>query len=92
MQELTNYNFKIVYGPGTKGRKPHALSRRPDYRPEERSRHTEQSILKTEHFQISVIYQKRSGKMGLTPEKQESTSLRIMKLSDKASVPTKGSQ
>jgi len=90
-QELTNYNFKIVYRPGSRWRKPEALSRRPDYRPEERARHTEQSILKTEYFQISVIHQKRSAETALTPEKREATSLRIIKHSDKAIGPTKGS-
>jgi len=33
-QELTNSNFKIVYGPGSRDGKPEALSRRPEYRPE----------------------------------------------------------
>jgi len=91
-QELTNYNFKIVYRAGNRGGKPNALSRRPEYHPEEGARHTEQSILKTEHFQISVIHQKRSAETGLTPEKREPTSLRIRKLSDKAIIPTKGSR
>jgi len=57
-QELTNYNFKIVYRPRSRGGKPDALSRRPEYRPEEGARHSEQSILKSEHFQISVVHQK----------------------------------
>jgi len=90
-QELTNYNFKIVYRPGNKGGKPDTLGRRPDYRPEEGARHSEQSILKSEHFQISIIHQKRSPETALTPEKREPTSLRIMRLSDKAIIPTKGS-
>ena len=74
-QELTNYNFKIVYRPGSRGGKPNALSRQPEYRPEEGARHTEQSILKNEHFQISVIHQKRSGETAFNPEKREPTSL-----------------
>jgi len=57
-QELTNYDLKIVYRPGSRGGKPDALSRRPEYRPEEGAHHCEQSILKSEHFQISVIHQK----------------------------------
>jgi len=89
---LTNYNFKIVYRPGSRGGKPNALSRRPEYRPEEGARHSEQSILKSEHFQISVIHQKRNAETALVPEKRGPTSLRIMKLSDKAIIPTKGSQ
>jgi len=91
-QELTNYNFKIVYRLGSRGGKPDALSRRPEYRPEEGARHSEQSILKSEHFQISVIHQKRNAETALVPEKREPTSLRIMKLSDKALIPTKGSR
>jgi len=90
-QELTNYNFKIVYQPGSRGGKPDALSRRPEYCPEEGARHSE-SILKSEHFQLSVIYQKRSAETALIPGKREPTSLRIMKLSDKAIIPTKGSR
>jgi len=39
-QELTNYNFKIVYRPGSRGGKPNALSRQPEYRPEEGAHHT----------------------------------------------------
>jgi len=89
---LTNYNFKIVYRPGSTGGKPDALSRRPEYRPEEGARHSEKSIWKSEHFQISVIHQKRSAETALIPEKRETTSLRIMKLSDKATIPTKGSR
>jgi len=91
-QELTNYNFKIVYRLGSRGRKPNVLSRRPEYRPEEGARHTEQSILKPEHIQISVIDQKQSAETALTPERREPPSLRIMKLSDKGIVPTKGSR
>jgi len=48
--------------------------------------------LKTKHFQISVIHQKQSAEMALTPERREATSLRIMNLSDKARVPTKRSR
>jgi len=29
-QELTNYNFKLVYRPGSRGGKPDELSRRPE--------------------------------------------------------------
>jgi len=68
-QELTNYNFKIVYRPGSRGGKPDALSRRPEYRPEEGARHSEQSILKLEHFEISIIHQKRNAETPLIPEK-----------------------
>ena len=54
-QQLANYNFKILYRPGKRGGKPDTLSRRPDYRPEEGATHREQSILKPDHFQISLI-------------------------------------
>jgi len=91
-QGLTNYNFKIVYRPGSRGGKPDALRRRPEYRPEEGTRHREQWILKSEHFQISVIHQKRNAETALVPERREPTSVRIMKLSDKAIIPTKGSR
>ena len=91
-QELTNYNFKIVYGPRSRGRKPDGLSRRPEYRPEDGARHSEQSILKSEHFQISVMYQKQSVETALILETRESENLRIMKLSEKAIIPTKGSR
>jgi len=91
-QELTNYNFKIVYRPGSRGGKPDAVSRRPEYGPEEGARHSEQSILKAEHYQISVIHQKRNAETALIPEKREPTSLRIKKLSDKAIIQTKGSR
>jgi len=91
-QGLTNYNFKIVYRPGSRGGKPDALSRRPEYRPEEGAHHSEQSILKSEHIQISVNHQKPNAETALVPEKPEPTRLRIMKLSDKAIIPMKGSQ
>jgi len=48
--------------------------------------------MKTEHFQISVIHQKRSAETALIAEKRESTSLTIMKLSDKAIIPTRRSR
>ena len=39
---LANINFKIVYRPGSQSGKPEALSRRPEYRPEEGATHREQ--------------------------------------------------
>jgi len=89
-QELTNYNFKIFNRPGSTGGKPDALSRQADYRPEEGARHSEQSILKSQHFQISIIHLKQNAETALTLERHEPTSLGIMKLSDKAIIPTKG--
>jgi len=89
---VDDFTFKIVYRRGSRGGKPDALSRRPVYRPEEGARHSEQSILKSEHFQISIIHQKRSAQTAITPEKREPTSLPIIKISDKAIIPTKGSR
>jgi len=74
-KELTNNNFKILFRPGSRGWKPDALSRRPQYRAEEGACYTEPSLLKTEHFQISVFHQKRNAKTGLIPERRESTTL-----------------
>jgi len=91
-QELTNYNFKILCRPGSRGGRPDALSRWPEYCPQEGARHSEQSILKSENFQISVIHQKRGVATALFPETHESGNLRIMKVSDKAIIPTKGSR
>ena len=45
-QKLYDFNFVIVYRPGVKGDKPDALSRRPEYRPEEGATHREQQILR----------------------------------------------
>jgi len=91
-QELTNYNLNIVYRPGNRGGKPNASNRRPEYCPEEGARYSELSILKAEHFQISVIHQRRRAETARVPEKREHTRLRIMKLSDKAIIATKGSR
>jgi len=91
-QELINYNFKIDYGPGSRGGKPDASSRRPEYRPEEGAHHSEQSILKSEHFEFSVIHQTRSAETALIPETRKSENLRIRKLSDKAIIPMIGPQ
>jgi len=67
--ELTNYNFKIVYRPESRGGKPDVLSQRLENRPGEGAPHSELSILKSNHFQISIIHQKRSAETPLTPEK-----------------------
>jgi len=91
-QGLTNYNFKIVYLPASRGGNSDALGRWPEYHPQEGARHSEQSILKTEHFQISIIHHKRSAERALTPDECKPTCLPIMKLAEKAIVPTKGSR
>ena len=89
---MRNYNFKTVHRLGSRGGKPDGLGRRPEYRPEEGAGHSEQSILKSQHFQISIIHQKRSAQTALTSEKREPPSVRIMKLSDKEIIPTKESR
>jgi len=57
-QRLFDFNFKIVYCPGTKEGKPDALSSRSEYRPEEGVTHREQQILQPKHFgkfQIALV-------------------------------------
>ena len=74
--------------------KPDALSRRPEYRPEEGATHREQSILKPEHFQISLVQlghdQEDEGYESDISEQDD--SLRIKLLSSKAKMPSKGSR
>ena len=90
---MANFNFKIVYGPGSRGGKPDALSRRPEYRPEEGATHREQSILKPEHFEISCCHKKDRIQVGLIKQKIRTTNrLRIKILSQQAIIPTKGSR
>ena len=54
-QQLANYNSRIVYRPGKRRGKPEALSRQPEYHPEERATHREPSILKPDQFEISLV-------------------------------------
>ena len=92
-QELANFNFKIVYRPGTCGGKPDALSRRPEYRPKEGAEHTQQSILKPEHFQVTLIQpSKGQEKSGYEKKHLEVGRLRIRRLHPKAKMPTRGSR
>ena len=88
---MANYNFKIVYRPGICSGEPDALSRRREYCPEEGARCDEHTILKLEHFQISVIYQKRASQKGLEPTKPKPDALRVRRLTEKATTSTKGS-
>ena len=92
-QWLANFNFKIVYRLGSRGEKSDALSRRPEYRPEEGATHREQSILKPEHFEISCCHRKDRIQVGLVKRKVTTTNrLRIKRLSQQAIIPTKGSR
>ena len=88
---MTEFNFKIVYRPGTRGGKPDALSRRPEYRPEEGAAHSEQSILKPEHFQISIVRGEIEGRFD-TGNTELEHRIRIKRLSNDAILPTKGSR
>ena len=64
---MTNYNFRIVYRPGMPGGKPDVLSRWPEYSPEEGAQPDEQTILKPEHFQVSVIHRKKASLKAMVP-------------------------
>jgi len=92
-QWLANFNFKTVYRPGSRGRKPDALSRRPEDRLEEGATHREQTILEPEHFQVSLCHSKDRIQVSLVEEKKRITNrLRIKRLQRTAMVPTKGSR
>ena len=92
-QKLSGFNFKIVYRPGTKGGKPDALSRRPEYRPEEGATHREQQILQPKHFgkfQIAVVWGSNAEQLqqGLSQMEKEA-GIRVQRLSEDARIPTK---
>jgi len=93
VQLLVSFNFKIIYRPGSRSGKPDALSRRPEYRPEEGAEHTEQSILKPEHFSISLVkdepVQEKLKKQMLV---QRATAIQVMKMAVKATLPSRGSR
>jgi len=92
-QRLADYHFKIVDRPGKRGGKPDTLSRRPEYRPEEGAKHSEQSILKPEHFQISLIHEDDEDEGYMSePEPTLKNGIRVKRLSSKAILPTKGSR
>jgi len=92
-QGLANFNFKIVYCPGSRGGRPDALSRRPEYRLEEGATHREQTNLKPEHFQVSLCHRKDRIQVSLVEEKKRRTNRpRIKRLQRNAIVPTKCSR
>jgi len=92
-QRLVDYHFKIVYCPGKRGGKLHAPSRRPEYHPQEGAEHSEQSLLKPEHFQMSLIQQDDEDEGYISElEPTIKNGIRVKRLSSKASVPTKGSR
>jgi len=92
-QWLANFNFKMVYRPGSRGGKPDALSRRPEYRPEEGATHCEQTILKPEHFEVSLCNKKDRIQVRLVEGKKVARNwLRINRVEQNAIVPTKGTR
>src|ERR1700712_38617 len=83
----------MVYQPSALGGKADALSRRPEYRPEEGAKHSEQSILRPEHFELSLIHAEDEDEGYITePEQETVQGIRIKRLSAKATTPTKGSR
>ena len=92
-QWLANFNFKIVYRPGSRSGKPDALSRRPEYHPEGGATHREQWILKPEHVQLSVCYRKDRIQRSLVRKKTPASKwLRIKRLSKDEKLHAKGSR
>ena len=93
---MCGFNFKIIYRPGTKGGKPDALGRRPEYRPEKGATHHEQQILKPQHFgkfQIAVVWGTDSEQLQQElPCMEKEMGIRIQRLDGKARIPTKGSK
>jgi len=95
-QKLSGFNFKIVYRPRTKGCKPDALSRRPEYHPEEGATLREQQILQPKYFgkfQIAVVWGLKAEQLqkGL-PQMEKEMGIRVQRLSEDAQIPTKGSK
>jgi len=92
-QRLADYHFKRVYRLGKRGGRPDELSRRPEYRPEERAKHSEQSILKPELYQISLIHEDDEDEGYISePEPGIRNGVRVKRLSNQAILQTKGSR
>jgi len=92
-QLLGSFNFKIIYQPGSRSGKQDGLSRRPEYRPEEGAENTKPSILKWEHFSISLVqneqFQEKLTKWMLL---QQAAAIPVMKMTAKATLPSRGSR
>jgi len=69
-QWVDNFNLKIVYHPGSRGGKPDALSPPPEYRLDEEGTQDEQTILKPEHFEVSLCHKKDRIQVGLVEGKK----------------------
>ena len=82
-----------MYRPGTRGGKPDALSRRPEYHPDDGATHCQESILKPDHFQILLVQvgYKDEDERYESDTAEEDNSLRIKLLTSRANMPTKGS-
>jgi len=92
-QLLASFNFKIVYRLGSRSGKPDALSRRLEYGPEEGAEHTEQSILKPEHFSISLVQDEPvQDKLKKRMLVQQAMAFQVMKMAAKATLPSRGSR
>jgi len=92
-QWLANFNFKIVYHPGSRGGKPDALSWGPEYRLEEGAKHHKQTILKPEHFEVSLCHKNDRIQVSFVEGIQRTTNrLRVKRLQQNTTVPTKGSR
>ena len=91
--KTVEYNFKVIYRPGTRGGKPDARSRWPEYPPEEGSEYRKQSILKRENFELSLIHEDDEAEGYISePEIERGKGIRIKRLSPKATIATKGSR
>jgi len=92
-QWVVNFNCKFLYCPGSRGGKPDAISRRPEYRLDEGAMYREQIILKSEHFEVSLCHRKDKIQVSLVEEKKRTINrLRIKRLQQNAIIPTKGSR
>jgi len=95
-QRLCEFNFKIVYRPGTKGGKPDALSRRPEYHPEEQATHREQQILQPKHFgkfQIAVVWGSKAEQLQQElPQMEREMRIPVQRLAEDSPIPKKGSK
>ena len=95
-QKLCDFNFVIVHRPGVKGGKSDALSRRPEYYPEERATHHDQQILRPEHFnqfQIAVVGGDEPPPLQQKlPHLKKENLVRIQRLIEDAGIPTRGSK
>jgi len=73
-QWLAHFNCEIVYRSGSPGGKPDALSRGPEDRLEEGAMHREQTIFKTEYFEVSLSHKKDRIPVSLVEGKKRTTN------------------